>query len=56
MREVEGEIGAERMTVLVLPGRLTPCGRGSGVVGERCRSWPESAFGMARGGAEKQAG
>lgn len=38
---------AERMTMPVLPGRLTPCGRASGVLEERSSSWPESAFGMA---------
>jgi len=42
------------MLMLMLPGCLTPYGRGRGVVGERCRSWPESAFGMARGSAKKQ--
>ena len=42
--------------MLMLPGRVTPYNRGSGVVGERCRSWPESAFGMARGSAEKVGG
>jgi hypothetical protein len=56
MREVQKEIDAERMTMLVLPGGLTPYARGSGVVEERWSSWPESALGMARGGAEKAAG
>ena len=42
--------------MLVLPGRLTRCDRGSGVVEERASSWPASAFGMARGGAEKTGG
>lgn len=36
------------MLMLMLPGRLTPYGRGNEVVGERSgRRWPESAFGMA---------